>query len=243
MLHRKHKFFTSDKKSPPVHLGVILLFLAVVEILSVFGLFFSDGDAEKQFKLILSGMIAITKVLQLMYEAFRENPWGDSIFAIFNYGLFARLRGLQRSLVQLCVAGVCLILTLALVLPRVWQTRDLVRTNATIPVVSALSGPVYNFRYSVEFRANGETQTASFPAVFIGPDYKDTIPVAYALDDPQIAYPAGKAVLYGGPMEIGLLGLAFLVLSGYPECLIRFWLCGQQQEESHRIIWEDDSDE
>lgn len=232
----------SGRKKPPVYLGVLLIFVVVLEgLVLIKGL--SSDDSAKMLSVFVSGLVMIAHVLALMTEKFRVDPWGDNIFAIYNYGVFARLRGLQRSLVQLCVAGVCLILTLALVLPRVWQTRDLVRTYATIPVVSTFSGPVYNFRYSVEFRANGETQTASFPAVFIGPDYKDTIPVAYALDDPQIAYPAGKAVLYGGPMEIGLLGLAFLVLSGYPECLIRFWLCGQQQEESHRIIWEDDSDE
>ena len=232
----------SGRKKPPVYLGVLLIFVVVLEgLVLIKGL--SSDDSAKMLSVFVSGLVMIAHVLALITEKFRVDPWGDSIFAIYNYGVFARLRGLQRSLVQLCVAGVCLILTLALVLPRVWQTRDLVRTYATIPVVSTFSGPVYNFRYSVEFRANGETQTASFPAVFIGPDYKDTIPVAYALDNPQIAYPAGKAVLYGGPMEIGLLGLVFLVLSGYPECLIRFWLCGQQQEESHRIIWEDDSDE
>ena len=225
-----------DRKSPPVYLGVLLIFIGALECLALFKLF-SGNDFKKTLAAFVSGIGAIAAVLRLMNEKFLVNPWGDTIFSIFNYGVFARLRGLQRSLSRLCIAGGFLLLALAFFLCRVGQTRDLVRTYAVV------DDSVHNFQYSVKYYAYGETYYTRFPAVLFSPHFNETIPVAYDSDEPQIAYPASKAALYGGPMEVGLLGLIVLVLSGYPEWLIRFCLLGKQQEESNRIVWEDETDE
>ena len=227
----------SNGKSPPVHLAVLLLIFAACECLLLGKLLSGHGDVKKLSAAMASGALGMVRAFQLLNCKFEENPWGEGVLSIFNYGIFARLRGLKRSFVRLCVALICLLLALMLLLIYVGRTRGLVRTEATVCNMN------YHFMYQVKFQANGETQFALFPAAVFSPHYQASIPVAYDLDNPRTAYPVGKAALYGGPMEAGLLGLLFLLLSGYPAWLIRVCLLGRRQEESHKILWEDETDE
>ena len=227
----------SNGKSPPVHLAVLLLIFAAFECLLLGKLLSGHGDVKKLSAAMASGALGMVRAFQLLNRKFEENPWGEGVLSIFNYGIFARLRGLKRSFVRLCVALGCLLLALTLLLIYVGRTRGLVRTEATVCNMN------YHFMYQVKFEANGGTQYARFPSVVFSPHDQASIPVAYDLDNPRTAYPVGKAALYGGPMEAGLLGLLFLLLSGYPAWLIRVCLLGRRQEESHKILWEDETDE
>lgn len=216
----------SDDKYPPVHLAVLLLIFAAFECLLLGKLLFGHGDAKKLTAAIIAGGLGMVRAFQLLNRKFEENPWGEGVLSIFNYGIFARLRGLKRSFVRLCVALGCLLLALTLFLIHVGRTHGLVRTEATVCNMN------YHFMYQVKFEANGGTQFARFPSVVFSPHYQESIPVAYDLDNPQTAYAAGKAALYGGPMEAGLLGVLFLLLSGYPQWLIRVLAAGGKKNSA-----------
>ena len=200
---------------PPTHLVVIFFLVAALIVLAAVKGIQGDLPIVLAAGSELFGVETLLSLYEKIEAEFERLPWGDSIFDIFNYGVFARLRGLKRSRARLFLAVPCLLLALGLFISHTGELRGLVKTEAVI-----LHGPdEMNFR--AKYEVKGESVEAYLPrALVFNPEPGSRITVAYNPDYLLTVRKAGIEAHYA-ELTAAAAGLLFLLFSGYPQWVLR----------------------